>query len=336
MMDEETDRAETRASRRGILAAGLATAGLPTRGWAQERYPSRPVRIIIPFAPGGITDTVARLLAEQLSVQLGGVTVVAENKPGATGFIGMREVINAPPDGHTLLVTGLSSMALAPAVNPNARLDPLKDFTPLSLSADYPIVMVVNSKLGVNSLEEFISYAKGRPQGVAYGSVGVGSIHQLVAELFAQQTGLRMIHVPSRGGPTSLLSLISGDLDVMFEVLPVTMPFIADGQLRALAVLSKERITKLPELPTMIERGLSDVVLTSWIGVYGPARMPTPLRDRLSNLFITIVKDPATQARLRQIGFDPIGEGGDAFAQFHAEQVQRWTAFVRERGIGVE
>ncbi|MFT8246783.1 Bug family tripartite tricarboxylate transporter substrate binding protein [Roseomonas sp. BN140053] len=323
--------------RRTVLMGGAAAAfARVVTVRAEERFPSRPIRILIPFAPGGITDTMARLLAERLSARLANAPVVAENKAGATGIIAMREVAAAPPDGHTLMVAGLSSVVLVPAVNPGAKLAPLTDFTPLALAADYPIVMVVNRKLPVHSVEEFVAYAKSKPGGVSYGSVGVGSIHQLVSELFSQQTGIQMIHVPSRGGPASLMSLLAGDLDVMFEVLPVTMPYIESGEFRALAVLSPERVPRLPAVPTMVEQRLGDVVLSSWIGVYGPAGIPPALRDRLSNLLVAIVQEPETAARLRQIGFEPRPLNTAAFTDFHREQAERWGSFLAERGIRME
>ncbi len=300
---------------------------------ADDVYPSRAIRIVVPFAPGGITDLVGRVLAEGLRTKFG-QTVYVENKAGANGTLGMRDLLNSAPDGHTLLIGSLGGQVLRAAMDKNYPFDPLRDVVPIAGTAELGAVMIVNPKhVTVQSVDEFISYAKQRQGQLNFGSTGTGSINHIAAELFMKQTGIQMMQVPYKGGSGSVNDLLSGALDVVFEVYPVAMAQIKAGNVRALGVTSSYRLSDLPEVPTLKESGLSEFDLTGWLGLYGPPGLPAAVKEQLSAAVVAIVREPNNQARLRAIGFEPTGIPHQEFFEFHVAEVKRWNAFVAERGL---
>jgi len=311
-----------------LTACALGLASLPA---AAQAYPARPITVIAPFAAGGSTDLVARLLAEGLQARLG-QPIIVENKPGATGVIGNREVAKAPPDGYTLLLGNAGALSIPAAMNANYPLDLARDFTPISLAAEFAGVMIVRKGLPT-TLKEFIAYAKIRDGKLNFGSSGVGSSVHLAAELLMKETGIKMQHVPYKGGSNSMTDLLAGTLDVLFVSSPVAVAQAANKEIHFVAVTSRYRLQELPDVPTMEEAGLSGFDVTSWMGMLGPARLPDAIRDQLSTALISIAKDPATQARLRTVGFEPIGKGAAEFVQFYRADIKRWTDFVKERGL---
>jgi tripartite-type tricarboxylate transporter receptor subunit TctC len=306
------------------LVAGIASA-------AAQDYPTRQISLIAPFAAGGSTDLVARVLSEGMRQRLG-QPVVVENKPGATGLIGDREVAKAPADGYTLLLGNAGALVIPAAMNANFPLDLIRDFTPISVAAEFAGVMLVRKGLPA-TLPQFIAYAKNRGGSLNFGSSGVGSSVHLAAELLMKETGIKMQHVPYKGGANSMTDLIAGTLDVLFVSSPVAVAQASNKEIQFVAVTSRYRLQELPNVPTMEQTGLPGFDVTSWMGVLGPARLPDGIRGRLSSVLVEIAKEPATQARLRAIGFEPIGMDADEFDRFYRADIKRWTGFVKERGL---
>ena len=309
------------------LIAGIATA-------ASQDYPTRQISLIAPFAAGGSTDLVARVLSEGMRQRLG-QPVVVENKPGATGLIGNREVAKSPADGYTLLLGNAGALVVPAAMSASYPLDLVRDFTPISLAAEYAGVMVVRKGLPA-TLPEFIAYAKSRDGRLNFGSSGVGSSVHLAAELLMKDTGIKMQHVPYKGGSNSMTDLIAGTLDVLFVSTPVAVAQASNKEIRFVAVTSRYRLQELPNVPTMEQAGLPGFDVTAWMGVLGPARLPDAIRSRLSSALVEIAREPATQAKLRAIGFEPIGKDADEFDRFYRADIKRWTDFVKERGLREE
>ena len=317
---------------RGFLAL-LFCVVLSATTSAADNYPSRPIRLLIPFPPAGITDLSGRLVAEGLRVKLG-QPVVVENKPGANGVLGLRELLKAEPDGYTLMVGNLGSLVINYAIDAKASFDPLKDVVPIAGTSEYPTAMVVNNKMPVNSVKEFIAYAKERPGKLTFGSTGVGAMDYLAGELLMQKGGISMVHVPYRGGPLALNDLLAGQIDTIIEVYPVVMEQIRSGAIKGLAVSSAKRLPTLPDLPTFEEAGVPGIVLTGWLGIYGPPKMPEDVRAKLGDAIVEVVNQPDIQKKFRDIGFEPmIGQGVAAFTAHHEAEVKRWVAFLTELGL---
>jgi tripartite-type tricarboxylate transporter receptor subunit TctC len=307
----------------GVLMSAAASA---------QSYPSRPIRMIVPFPPAGITDLSARLVAEGLRAKFN-QPVIVENKPGANGVIGLREMLKAEPDGYTLMASTLGSVVLTYAMEANPPFDALHDVLPIAGTAEYATAMVVNNKTPVHSVKEFIDYAKARPGKLTFGSTGTAALDYLAVELFMKETGTRMVHVPYRGGPAALNDLMGGSIDLLIEVFPVVMEQVKSGLIRGLAVSSPYRLPSLPNVPTFKEAGVSGVELTGWLGVYGQPRMPEDVRATLGAAIAAIVKQPDIQEKFRAIGFEPTGLGVKEFSEFHASEVKRWVAFMTEVGL---
>ena len=300
---------------------------------AADNYPTRPIRLLIPFPPAGITDLSGRLVAEGLRAKLG-QPVIVENKPGANGVLGLRELLKAEPDGYTLMVGNLGSLVINYAIDAKASFDPLKDVVPIAGTSEYPTAMVVNNKMPVNSVKEFIAYAKERPGKLTFGSTGVGAMDYLAGELLMQKGGISMVHVPYRGGPLALNDLLAGQIDTIIEVYPVVMEQIRSGAIKGLAVSSTKRLPTLPDLPTFEEAGVPGIVLTGWLGIYGPPKMPDDVRQKLGEAIVEVVNQPDIQKKFRDIGFEPmIGQGVKEFTAHHEAEVKRWVAFLTELGL---
>ena len=298
-----------------------------------DNYPTRSIKLLIPFPPAGITDLSGRIVAEALRAKLG-QPVVVENKAGANGVLGLRELLKADADGYTLMVGNVGSLVINYAIDTKASFDPLKDVVPIAGTSEYPTAMVVNNKMPVSSVKEFIAYAKERPGKLTFGSTGVGAMDYLAGELFMQKTGTSMVHVPYRGGPLALNDLIGGHLDTIIEVYPVVMEQIRSGQIKGLAVSSATRLPTLPDLPTFEEAGVPGIVLTGWLGIYGPPNMPEEVRAKLSEAIVEVVNQPDIQKKFRDIGFEPmIGQGMKEFTAHHQAEVKRWVAFLTELGL---
>lgn len=308
------------------------SALLMAASFAADPYPSRPIKLLIPFPPAGITDLSGRLVAEGLRAKFN-QPVISENKPGANGVLGLRELLKAEPDGYTLMVGNLGSLVINYAMDVNAPFDPMRDVVPIAGTSEYATTMVVNKQMPVNSVQEFIAYAKARPGKLTYGSTGVGSMGFLAAQLFMKQTGVSMVHVPYRGGPLALNDLLAGQIDLIIEVSPVVMEQVRSGAIKGLAVSSPYRQPTLPDVPTFEQAGVPGMHLTGWLGIYGPPKMPDDVREKLGAAIVEVVKQPDIQEKFRAIGFEPTGQDVAAFTAHHAAEIKRWMAFLTETGL---
>jgi len=316
---------------RAVLAL-LFVASFSASTWAAGAYPSRPIRLIVPFPPAGIADLSGRLVAEAIRGKFN-QSVIVENKPGATGLVGLRELLKSDPDGYTLMVGNIGSLVINYAIDANAPFDPLRDVVPIAGTAEFATAMVVNKQAPVNSVKEFISYAKEQPGKLKFGSTGIGALDYLAAALFMKETGTNMIHVPYRGGPLALNDLLGGHIDVIIEVFPVVMEQIRSGQIKGLAVSSPYRMRSVPDIPTFEETGIKGFTLTGWLGIYGPPGMPEEIRAKLGTVIVELVKQPELAAKFRAIGFEPTGLGVTEFTAHHSAEVKRWVAFLTDIGL---
>jgi tripartite-type tricarboxylate transporter receptor subunit TctC len=314
------------------LLATLVCCVLMSVAASAQSFPTRPIRLIVPFPPAGITDLSARLVAEGLRVRFN-QPVIVENRPGANGLLGLREMLKAEPDGYTLMAGTVGNLVIGYAMEANPSFDALRDVVPIAGTAEYATAMVVNNKLPVSSVKEFIDYAKARPGKLTFGSTGTGALDYLAVELFMRATGTSMVHVPYRGGPAALNDLMGGSIDLLIEVFPVVMEQIKSGMIKGLAVSSPYRLPSVPDLPTFKQAGVGGVELTGWLGIYGPPRMPDEARATLGNAIVDIVKQPDVQDKFRAIGFEPTGLGVTEFSAFHEAEVKRWVAFMTDTGL---
>ena len=312
--------------------AVLLLACLAPSAVAQENYPSRQITLIAPFAAGGSTDLVARVISEGLRAKLG-QPVIVENKPGGTGVIGAREVVKADPDGYTLLLANAGATVIPAAMSHNYPIDLNKDLLAIGLTAEFVGVVMAKKELPVNSMQEFIAYAKANPGKLNFGTSGIGSMVHLSAELLMKETGIKMQHLPYKGGSNSMTDLLGGTIDALFVSSPVAVGQADNKNLKMLAVTSRYRLQALPNVPTVEESGVPGFDTTAWMGVMGPAGIPPAIREKLSAALVDIARDPDTQAKLRKIGFEPIGKDAAAFQEFFRGDVQKWTDFVKDRGL---
>jgi tripartite-type tricarboxylate transporter receptor subunit TctC len=312
--------------------AVLLLAGLATSAAAQDNYPTRQITLVAPFAAGGSTDLVARVVSEGLRAKLG-QPVIVENKPGGTGVVGARDVVKADPDGYTLLLANAGATVIPAAMSNNYPIDLNKDLLAIALTAEFVGVVLAKKELPVNSMQEFIAYAKANPGKLNFGTSGVGSMVHLSAELLMKETGITMQHLPYKGGSNSMADLLAGTIDALFVSSPVAVGQAENKNLKILAVTSRYRLQALPSVPTIEESGVPGFDTTAWLGVMGPAGVPPAIRQKLSTALVEIANDPETQAKLRKIGFEPIGKDATAFQEFFRADIKKWTEFVKERGL---
>lgn len=331
-----------RTRRRQLIALATlgATALLPGLVVAQGAWPSKPVRIVVPFAPGGTTDILARVLAPELSKALG-QPVVVDNRGGAGGNIGADLVAKAPGDGYTLLMGTVGTHGINKSLYASLPYDPQKDFAPITLVAGVPNVMVMNAKraqeLSIQSVPDFVRYAKAHPGQLNMASSGNGTSIHLAGELFKARTGIFMTHIPYRGSGPALKDLIGGQMDVMFDNLPSAMPHIQSGHLKAFAVTSAVRSDSMPELPTVAEAGaLPGFEASSWFGLLAPAGTPPDIVNRLQQETTKALNLPAVKARLLSLGAIPGGDTPQAFARQIEAEISKWAPVVKVSGAKVD
>ncbi len=314
-------------SRRALLAAGLPALAIAT---GAETYPERQVSFIVPFAPAGGTDILARLLAQKLEQRLGKAFVV-ENRPGAGTLLATNYVAKSPPDGYTIAMT-VSSLAADVTLYKSLPYDPAKDLVLVALIARVPFVLVVNPSLPVNSVEDLINLAKQRP--LSYGTGGVGAFHHLAAALFSTMTGIKMTHVPYRGTAPALNDLMAGYVQVMFTDYGPAAPFISSGKVRALAVTTKQPFPALPEVPPLAEAGVPGFDAAAWQGVIAPAKTPPAIVAKLNAELNDAVAMNDVRVRMHDIGMIPVGAGSPAeLAEFLQSEIARWGKVVADAGI---
>jgi tripartite-type tricarboxylate transporter receptor subunit TctC len=331
---EEAELGESMLLTRRETIAGFALlAGLPA--YAQAAYPSRTVKMIVPYPAGGTTDYLGRLVAEQLQSGIG-ATVVVENKPGAGTTLGAEQVARSQPDGYTLLMATSATLAINKTLYKNLPYDPVKDFTPIALVAAVPFALITNPQIPAATLSEFIAYAKSKP-GLAYGSAGNGSPQHLGAEMLKTAAGIDIRHVPYRGSVPAMLDVIAGHIPFMVVDLQPALPQIREGKVKVLGVTTPKRVTAAPDIPTLAEGGLAGFELVAWQGVVAPARMPRPIVDQLAAQIGKLVADPATRDKLSRIALEPLpGSTPDSFASYVKAEVDRWADIVKNSGAELE
>ena len=302
---------------------------------APANYPDRPVRLIVPFPAGSATDTVSRLLAQKLSVRLG-QQVVVENRPGASGNIGVDLIARAAPDGYTLGLITASTHGVAPALNAKLPYDPIKDFKPVAMVGAAPYVLVLYPGIPAKTIAELVALAKTKPGQFNYGSAGPASVAHLAAALFCNATGIEMTHVPYKSSAQSSIDMITGRLDMQFATVAPTLQAIRDGKLRALATTGRKRVPVLPEVPTMMESGVKDYDVTLWFGYVMPADTPDAITARLNRELTAILTDPETVEALRKQAFEPEPGPPDLVTARIRGEIEMWRALVAKTGIKVE
>lgn len=314
------------------VAASLAFAsGEAAAQAAPEPYPARPIRLILPFPPGGPTDILGRIIAERMTTDLG-QPVVIENRGGAGGNVGAEAAAKSAPDGYTIVLVA-PSLAISPSLYAKLNYDPVRDFAPVSLVGVVPNVMVVNPAVPAKTLGEFIALAKAKPGGMNFGSGGSGTSNHLAGELFNLDAGVKLVHVPYKGVNLAMNDVITGQVQLVVIGVPAALPFIQSGRLRALAVIVPQRLAVLPEVPTAAEAGLPNYEVTTWYGVLAPAGTPKPIVAKLNAEVARVMQAPDLQERFAAIGIQVRTSTPDEFAAFIRQEMAKWAAVVREAGL---
>jgi tripartite-type tricarboxylate transporter receptor subunit TctC len=311
------------------LLAAIALAACAATALAQP-YPSRPVRLVVGFTPGGGVDINARLLAPKLSEYLG-QQVVVENKPGASTNIANEFVAKSAPDGHTLLIN-TSAIAINMSLFRNLPFDTLRDFAPVSIVSESPNVLVVNARLPAQNPKELVALARSSPGKLNYSSAGVGTTQHLAAELFKLRTGTFIVHIPYKGTAPSMAAVIAGEVDLAFANIPSIQGHLKSGRLRALATAAPRRDPQLPDVPTMKEMGVDGVEVTVWYGVFAPAATPREIVQKIADGIQRATRDPDTRARLVEQGAAPVGNTPEEFGKILRDEVARWAEVVKISG----
>jgi len=321
-----------------LCATGALVAAFAAGAWAQPNlspYPTKPIRIVVPFPAGGTTDVLARAAAQKLTESLG-QPVVVDNRPGAGGNIGAELVAKSAPDGYTLLMGTVGTHAINPSLYPKMPYDHVRDFAPIILVAGVPNVLVVNPSLPVNSVQELIAYAKANPGKLNFASSGNGTSIHLSAELFKTMAGVQMTHVPYKGSAPALQDLVGGQVQLMFDNLPSSLALIKAGKLKALAVTSKTRAPALPEVPTMAESGLPGFEASSWFGLLGPAGTPQPAITKVNAEIAKWLATPEAKEKLIAQGANVAGGTPEDFARHIAAETAKWQKVVKDSGAKID
>ena len=315
-----------------LLALCFVASFSAAASHAQDNYPSRPISLIVPYAAGGSIDLIARIIAEGLTARLN-QTVIVENKPGANGIVGIGVVVKAKPDGYTMQMGAVGANVTPAAVQANYPFDPLRDYLPVAMVAEWSAILVVKKDLPVSTLAEFVAYARARPGALNFGTTGYGSFAHLVSEVFMQQTGISMQHVQYKGGSQATTDLLAGAIDAHMMSSAVGAGQAENPNLKMLAVASSRRLPSIAKVPTMAEAGVNGVDQTAWLCLFGPPGLPQAIRDKLAREIVAIVGDPAFQTKFRNTGFEPLGLDAVATEKMYRDEVARWSAFIKARGL---
>ncbi len=298
--------------------------------WSQD-FPSRPLRFVIPFAPGGPADVSARTLAVKLTETLG-QNIVIDNRPGGGGIVAAEIVARARPDGHTILLCSTSVMVINPIVTPGVPYDALRDFAPVSLVSSSPYLLLTNAAFPATSVRELIAIAKTKPGTLNFGSAGIGSTSHLVAEIFRSMAGIDMTHVPYKGSALAATDLMAGQLQVLFESVSSALPNVNSGRLRALGISTLKRFALTPQVPPIAESGVPGYQAATWQGVCAPAGTPKPVLAVLNRTVVDAARAPATVQRYAALGAEAVGNTPEEFTAFVKAEIPRWTKAIRDSG----
>ena len=300
-----------------------------------DAYPSRPIKLVVAYAPGGPVDSTARILAPLLGQRLN-APIIVENRPGAGGTIGSDSVAKAVPDGYTLLFAASPPHTISPHIQKKMPFDPIKDFAPISLVVDYANVLVINNDLPFRSVADLVAFAKANPQKVTFGSAGNGASNHLSGELLRRLTGTEMVHVPYRGNAPAMTDVIGGKITMMFDITGTATAYIAGGKVRPLAVTSVNRNRSLPNVPTMIEAGVPGFDVIGWFGVMGPPGLPRPIVDRINQALRAILADAVLTERLQGLGYERRVSSPEEFETQIRKDLELWGRVVRDAHIEPE
>ena len=307
----------------------------PLLSLAQDNYPNRPIRLIIPFTPGGVTDTSGRFIAEQLSLKLG-QQVIADNKPGASGNIGSQMVASAEPDGYTLLLGYAGTLSINPSLFDKVPFDSVKDFSPIGKIGDAILIVVANNDFPGKTLADVIVYSKKDPNGLSYGTSGTGGTPHIAGELFKQKTGANLVHIPYKGGGQALLDLLGGNIPLVYTAVAGANQYVNSGRIKAIAVSSAKRSPSMPEVPTFIESGVKDFVIDDWVGLLAPAKTPKPIITKLNQALNEILNSPEGKARLLAMGITPSPGSPEKFGEQIKGDLIRFAPIVKAAHIKSE
>ena len=316
--------------RRTFIAATLGGLAVPAHAQPQP-WPSKPIKLVVPYAPGGSTDVVGRVIAEYLGQRLG-QNIVVENRPGKGATIGTSQVAKAAPDGYTLLTSNISSFAIAPPLYGDLDYDPVKHFTHITLASFNPSVLVVNPAFPAKTLAEYVAYAKANPDKLAFATSGPGSSNHILGTMLALVSNTKLVHIPYRGAGPAMQDVMAGNVASMFDSLPSAAPHIKSGKVRAIAVSGETRNPSFPDVPTMKESGYPDLVSYSWFGLSGPANLPAPIVERLAREMQVVLKDPAVVKRWADIGAESSTMTPEEYTQFVRTELEKATVAVKASG----
>lgn len=319
----------------GLLACASALVAFHAPALAQSNWPDRPVKLVVPFPPGGGTDIVARAMGQGLSEKLG-QPVVIDNKPGASTIIGTDAVAKAAPDGYTLLLSGSTSYSVNPALRAKLPYDPVRDLAPIAIVARTPLVLVVGAGTPWRSLPELIAAAKAKPKSIRYATFGAGSGPHLAGELFALAASIQLQDIPYKGSSQGSMAVIGGEIEIGLDTVAAVAPHVRSGKLRALGIVGATRSSMLPEVRTLAEQGLPDATFDAWYGFAAPARTPAPVLDKLARAVTATMGSPALQAQLRAQGMEPVAIGASAFRSQMEGEISRYRALAHRAGIAAE
>jgi len=320
----------------GVLAISLSSAliAMPATAADAENYPDKPIKIVVPFPPGGSTDVLIRLIGPRLSTRLG-QTIVVENRPGASATVGADSVARSAPDGYTLLAAS-AHHTIAQAVLPSLNYQIDKSFAPVGMIAMVPNLVVVNNSLPAKNIAELVALTKAEPDRYNYGSAGPGSAHHLIGEMFKLRTGAKLTHVPYAGSAPAVTGLLSDQVQVMFDTVPSALPHIKGGKTRALAATTAKRSSALPDVPTLQESGLEGFDVGTWMGLVAPAGTPPEIVQRLNKELVAVVNDPDVQKQLLNQGIEPDPSTPEALAQRINNEVHQFADLVKQAQLKVE
>jgi len=315
----------------------IALALLPTLAPGQADYPNRPVKMIVPFAPGGASDFVARIISPRLG-ELLGQSIVIENRAGASGNIGMEAAAKSPADGYTIYLGNIGTIAINPAIFANLAVNPLKDFIAITEVAEVPSILIANPSVPVNNVAELVTLAKSKPGELNFASPGSSTLNRLEMEQFMKLAGLKIVHIPYKGGAgPAVAGMLGGETQVMFVTLSSAISFIQAGRLKALGISTTRRIDALPQVPTMIEAGYPDMVSSSWQGVFVPAGTPRSIVDKLHSALLATLNSPEVKQRFAAGGVDVVtSKTPEDFASFVSAETARWGKVAKESGATID
>ena len=313
-----------------ITAASLCSAQAQPSSW-----PVKPIKYVVPFSPGGVSDGVARLIAQQLGERLG-QPVLVENRPGVSGIVGTQVVARSAPDGYTVMGGTITTHAVNPFFTKNLGYEPVTDFAPVSLVGMVSNVLVVRADSRFNSVADVIAELKAKPDALTYGTAGAGTSQHLSGQLFQSITQTRMRQITYKGGSQAIVDLVGGQIDMVFETVAAARPMIDGKRVKVLGVTSSQRLANLPGVPTLAEAGAPKFEMQSWQGVFAPAGTPKPIVERLGREIAAIVGMPAVQEKLRNLGVEPDGRPGEAFSAFQHSEIVKWGKVIQDAGIQAE